>query len=53
MDHPWSALVVLEQAYRMGDYGLAVDPAKADEIKKKIESLKPPGPKKRRRGEAK
>jgi TPR repeat protein len=47
------ALEVLEQAYLTGDYGLAVDPVKADETKRKIIALKPPAQKKRRRGEAK
>jgi TPR repeat protein len=46
------ALELLEKSYRTGDFGLAVDVAKADELKKKIASLKPQQ-KKRRRGEAK
>lgn len=47
------ALELLEQSYRSGDFGLVVDVAKADELKKKIASLKPQVQKKRRRGEAK
>lgn len=44
------ALEALEQAYRSGDYGLPVDAAKAEQMKQKIASLKPPPPKQRRRG---
>lgn len=47
------ALEALQQAYLSGDYGLAVDPAKSEQMKQKIASLKPAPPKKRRRGEAK
>jgi uncharacterized protein len=48
------ALEVLEKAYRAGDYGLAPDVAKADELKRKIASMKGSrDSKKRRRGEMK
>jgi uncharacterized protein len=44
------ALEALEKAYRDGDYGLAPDVAKADELKRKIDALKGASDKKRRRG---
>jgi TPR repeat protein len=45
------ALETLQQAYLSGDYGLVVDPAKSEEMRQRILSLKPPPPqKKRRRG---
>lgn len=47
------ALEALQQAYLSGEYGLAIDAAKSEQIKQKIASLKPAPPKKRRRGEAK
>lgn len=47
------ALEALQQAYLSGDYGLAVDSAKSEQMKQKIASLKPAPPKKRRRGETK
>lgn len=47
------ALETLQQAYLSGDYGLAVDPAKSEQMKQKIAGLKPAPPKKRKRGEAK
>jgi TPR repeat protein len=48
------ALEALEKAYRAGEYGLAPDVAKADELKRKIASMKGVRDnKKRRRGEIK
>jgi len=44
------AIEELQQAYLSGDYGLTVDPAKSEQMKQKIISLKPIQPKKRRRG---
>ena len=45
------ALEALEAAYRAGDYGLAPDAAKADELKRKIAGMKGVRDKKRRRGD--
>lgn len=46
------ALEALEKAYRAGDYGLAPDTAKADELKRKIAAMKGVRDnKKRRRGD--
>lgn len=47
------ALQTLEKAYREGDYGLAVDLVKAEQLKQTIIKLTGAGTKKRRRGEAK
>lgn len=44
------AIEALQQAYLSGDYGLTVDPARSEQMKQKIISLKPVPPKKRRRG---
>lgn len=47
------ALEALEKAYRAGEYGLAPDVAKADELKRKIDVLRGVTDKKRRRGDRK
>ena len=53
-DNFMPALEALEKAYRAGEYGLAPDAAKADELKRKIDDLSGVNKdKKRRRGDRK